>query len=66
MQTYFLSVLRSVGPFAADPRIATVLHVYRIEVAQPLAWMRQHADEMARCAHGPDYCALMVSETRPS
>lgn len=34
------------------PASCSVMHVFEIEVAQPLSWVRSHADEMARTFNG--------------
>lgn len=51
-----------------DPRhlpAAHVVHVFGVEVDKPLAWMRDHADELAaKLVPGVPYNALMV-EARP-
>lgn len=63
MPRYWLSVLLNVP---GDGRIATVVHVYTIEVAQPIQWVRTHADELAqRCIGHSGYCALMVASEPP-
>jgi hypothetical protein len=46
---------------SAPDRPAIVVHVYGVDVAQPLQWVREHADELAaRIGNGRPYCALMV------
>ena len=61
MNTFFLSVLRPIG------RTGDILvNVLRVEVAQPLQWVREHADQLALRADGPGYCALWVSTTNPA
>jgi hypothetical protein len=66
--TYFLSVLRRVD---APGPIAIVLSVLSVTLdtaaTEPpgIAWVRQHADEIATAHLGADYCALMVEDTHP-
>ena len=65
MQTYFLSVLRPTHPTIAAAGCGHhVMTTYEIEVAKPLQWVREHADEMAMQFQGPGYDALMVSDIR--
>jgi len=43
--------------------VAHVVHVLAIKTEQPLAWVRQHADEIVKKAKpGLRYNALMVEE----
>ena len=54
MNAFLLSVLI---PLQAGGH---VVHVYRVEHGAGLAWMRQHADEIAQRMHGDAYNALLV------
>ena len=59
MKTYELSV------FFALISGAIVVHVFKIEVAQPIEWVKKNADEMAAkfCSGAvKNYCALNVTE----
>lgn len=61
MPRYSVSVFHPVD----DSRglVATVVRVYRVEVAQPLQWVREHADQIAQhVSDGRPYVALNVSE----
>lgn len=72
--TFFLSVLFSVGTPAADAaamsahavlarsNVATVVHVFSIEVEQSIDWVKQHADALAaRITRRVDYVGLYVT-----
>ena len=59
MKTYELTV------FFALISGALVAHVFQIQVAQPIGWVKQNADELAKkCCTGvvKNYCALNVKE----
>ena len=60
MQTYFLSVLTTLP--ATGGHLVTV---YRVECAESLQWVREHADEIATLRSGPGYAALMVGIKDP-
>ncbi|WP_157266572.1 hypothetical protein [Azohydromonas aeria] len=65
-RTYWLSVLRrhdNPGRFNI-PGTVSVL-VLRVTVAQPLEWVRAHADEIAQRAHPEPYCALWLDMQPP-
>jgi hypothetical protein len=72
--TFFFSVLFSVGTPATDvsamsahavlarANVATVVHVFTVEVEQTLDWLKQHADELAeRLTRRVDYVGLYVT-----
>jgi hypothetical protein len=72
--TFFLSVLFSVGTPSADAaamsahavlaraNVATVVHVFTVEVEQSIDWVKQHADELAaRITRRNDYVGLYVT-----
>jgi hypothetical protein len=59
MKTYELSV------FFALISGAVTVHVFQIQVAQPIEWVKKNADEMAtKFCSGvvKNYCALNVKE----
>lgn len=52
---YDLAVLKS-----SD--IATIVHVFTIEVGRDIGWVKRHADDLAKkCCPRLDYNALMVT-----
>lgn len=56
VRSYWVSVLRPV-------RDSLCLTLLRCESGEPLAWVREHADELATLHDGPGYVALMVHES---
>lgn len=64
MADYFLTVYKPIPDPANAPTGAVLLGtVLRVTVENSLAWVKKHADEIARkYSDGARYCALWVSD----
>ena len=62
MSHYYVTAINPAPKACADPNVRYIADVFMVTVEQPLAWVKQHADELAgQAMKMRPYTALGVS-----
>lgn len=62
MKSYYVTCINPAPKACRDPNVRYIADVFLVQVEQSLAWVKQHADEIAgKAMKGRPYAALGVS-----